>query len=157
APRSPLQDQIGQPRRRQNGIDIAEDTVGAGLPYRRRHQDVAALTFNLDAAWQRALAAADRLRCVPREEQMRAAGGGGMLARDDRIVRARELVPRTHAVGVVFRRIDVEAPDAALLAHRQGNQRGRMILPPLADFLRIAGRFVVAAGAWNAVGILSGR
>ena len=149
-------DEIAQPQRQRALIDVTVDRVGAALAARRRHHDVAALALDLDAFGQSAGTAAGGP--VEIEDQVRAVGRAAVLAGDDRLVLGDELVPLGDAVGMILRRVDVDAAHAGRKARRQPDQV-LVPVPPRADLDRIGGRLLEASGAGDrlAVGILVAR
>ena len=56
------------------------------------------------------------------ENQVRPAGRAAVLAGDDRLVLRDDLLPLRDAVGVILRRVDVDAAHAGRKARRQADQ-----------------------------------
>src|SRR5262249_46848922 len=135
--------QVDEPLRSLDRIDVAEDGIGAPFAHARRDDDVAAFTFDREReVLQLALAAADRLLLLPHEQHVRAAGGAAMLTRLKRLVLGEQRLPLSNAVDMLFAGVDVEAPYARARAGRYGDERVRILLPPLRDDERIGGRLV---------------
>ena len=113
-------DEIAQPQRQRVWIDVVVDRVGAALAARRRHHDVAALALDLDAFGQLAGTAASGP--VKIEDQVRPVGRAAVLAGDNRLMLGDDLVPLRDAVGMILRRVDVDAAHAGCKTRRQADQ-----------------------------------
>src|SRR5262249_3761964 len=129
-----FRDQVDEPLRGNNRIDIAEDGVAFALAHAWRYDDVAALALDRNALGERPAATAERLLIVPFEDHMRAAGGAAMLARLERLMLGEQRVPGGDALVLVFQGgVDIGAPHAGERTHGHGDQCFGIAVPPLRD------------------------
>src|SRR5262245_56850347 len=152
-----FRDQVDEPLRSNNRIDVAKDGVWAPFAHTWRDDDVAVFALDRNALGERPAATAERLLIVPFEDHMRAAGGGAMLSRLERLMLGEQRVPGGDAfVFVLYRGVDVAGPHARQRPHSHSDQRTRIFFPPLRDDDGIAGRLFDTAGSGNAFLELAG-